>query len=138
MTTFKTAQAKTMRAAGDARATGQLSKTAYKAIADGRVTKTDAKNAKKILARAEGLLKDISREGASSRQLGLAKREVKIADKLLDSIEDQLDAQDTAPSRPRTGGGKGSTRPRRPARRTVLRPRTSSGKGGGVSRPGGK
>jgi len=145
MTTLTKAQARTMRAAGDARATGQLSKTAYKSIADGKVTKNDLQKARKLLTNAKSLLRDISREGASARQLKLAEREVKIADTLCGAIDDQLDAQERdgtsarTPSRPRTSGGKGSTRrtTTRAPRRTVRRPRVSSGKGGGV-RPSGK
>jgi len=138
MTTINKARAKTLRAAGDARATGQLSKTAYAKIADGKVTKTDLKKAEKLLKNARALLSDISSEGASSRQIKLAEREVNIADTLLDAIDDQLYAQDLDKDSPRTtrrpssSGGKGSTRrTTRPARRTVRRPRTSGTKGGG-------
>ena len=53
MTRLSKAQAKTVRAAEKSYASGQINKTMFNAMTDGKVTKTDLKNAKKALASAQ-------------------------------------------------------------------------------------
>ncbi len=152
MVKLSSAQKATTRAARKAFATGQLTRSQFDNITDGKVSASDLKLAGKMSDKAQQLLSTLGGLGATRSEEKLAERRLDIANALYEAIDDQLDAQATDTSRPstssgkgsssssssssgRTSSGKGSTRPA-PAPRPSRPTRTSGGKG--VSRPRGK